>query len=210
MHEDILGTSDRRLLNGLGDGLPDRFGQLGPKFLREGLGDGDILDEDIEIVRRTKMDGRRADEHPKDLVERDAPLEQTEAADQGQLGRRQVRLVGVEQAGEPERLAVLLGRRELKRLGSPPRIAFQELADQPAEMIERQSMGPVRFDQLRERRIIAPDAVPAEQGHRRGTTEPFDITVPVAPADERLQVGQGEPACDQGRRRADALGNPGQ
>ena len=184
LDEDILGAGDRRLLDRLGDGLPDRFRQPGPEVLRECLGDGDASEEGLEVAGRPEVDGRRAEEHPEDLLEGDAPLEQAEAAEQGQLGRRQVRLVGVQQPGEPQRLTVLLGRRELRCLGRPPRIAVEELADQAAEMVERQGMGAVRFDQPRERRVVAPDAVPAEQGQRRGEAEPLDIPVPVALVEE--------------------------
>ncbi len=210
LHEDVLRPGDWLLLDRFGDGLSNRFRQLVRKLIWECLGDRDASEEGFEFAGRAEVDSRRAQEQPEDLLECDAPLKEAEAAEQRPLGRRQVRLIGVQQAGEPERLPVLLGRRELRCLGCPPRIAVEKPTDQAAEMVERQGMGPVRFDQLRQRRVVAADAVPAEQGQRRGKAEPLDVPVLVALSEECLQVGEGEPARDEGGRPADALGDPGQ
>src|SRR5262249_30862479 len=109
-----------------------------------------------------------------DLLYVDASPQQAKAAEQIELGRRQMCLVGPKQPSEPQRLAILLRRSEFGPLGCSFGIALQELADQTAEMIQSQRMGSVRVHKPGEVTVAAPNAVAAQQGHRRGQVKPFN------------------------------------
>ena len=124
-----------------------------------------------------------------------------------QLGRRQVRLIGVQQAWASRKRPVGLAgatRAEVHsgaRRGSPSR----KLADQPRPGRDGRASGAwsVRFHQRR-------GAARRRPGHRahearpstRGKTEPLDIhSAGSLVRGMRLQIVQGKPARDQGDRR---------
>ena len=77
-------------------------------------------------------------------------------------------------------------------------------------MVERQRVSPVRLDEPYQGRLIAVYAVVAKQVDGRRLGEPLDVQMTVTPTEQRLQVGQGEPAGDQCDRIAGTLGNPTQ
>ena len=87
--------------------------------------------------------------------------------EQGQLGRGQMGLIGLEQAGKAKGLAVLLWRGELGRFGCPARVAVEKLADQRSQMVERQCVSSVRLDEPCQGRLVALYAVAAKQVHGR-------------------------------------------
>ena len=141
------------------------------------------LEEGFKVAGRPEVDGRRAEEYPgKDWFERDAPLEEAKVGRSASVRRGQCadRRRASGRARRRQRLAVLLGRRELRCLGAAP--GRRRGTGRSGRRDGRASgHGPRTIDQLRERRVVAPDSVPRSKASAGGEAEPSTSPVPVAP-----------------------------
>ena len=68
-----------------------------------------MLNQAFDFSGCSQVNCGRAEKQREDLLDLDASLKQTKATKEGQFGRRQMLFIGIQQAGQSQRLTVLLG-----------------------------------------------------------------------------------------------------
>src|SRR5207245_2948376 len=108
-----------------------------------------------------------------------------------------------QEPSQSQRLAIDAGSGQPRQLGGTCRVAIQELAQEAAKVIERQSMRPERFDQPVELGASAAYTVLLQQGACSLRVEAIHFDAVVATASECIEIGERESA----RHQRNALAN---